>query len=551
MKSQTEATQMALPLICILYIILIVSFVDASTSDAKALSLRFSQEVDSLKTIYTTENDPSTTSQAGNMFDLIALVDITITALDIHSVSNNNQSFEIWSRSGGHVNHEKSSYGWYLKACGIVSSQGLGMPTHIDSLIPLYVETNERVGIYTVFTDGAYLSYSKGTLGVGSVFVQNNSLQILEGIGSVYPFSTVFKNRIWNGSVYYMIGNQARGRNLQVTSRNSCHMPSLHPSSYPSLQPSKFLSTHPSHFPSFRPSHRPTTKPTILPTLSTDFPSIKSSNVPSIHPSQHYTFSPSEKPSEILIVQKQASTQPSSFPSVSMTGSSNSPNILQTNAPGHFTNHPSVAPSIFTDPPLQNMSVTPTITNKFIPTVSPMPTGIPSISQAPSISFKPSVSLRPSVSPSTSHFPSVSFQPTSSSQPSNHPSLSTNPSIESPSAHPSLSHSPAYSSKPTERHSPNSIPSEALFLLEPTKSPMPSFLPSISHRPSISFTPSTNPTEVPSIKTSSPPTSMFTSGESNPTLVGVIGSVIAASASGKFASFYHLLPYFTYMTHNL
>jgi hypothetical protein len=74
-----------------------------------------------------------------------------------------------------------------------------GSPTHVD-IGGLEIDGGrENVGIYFTITSGS-ISYTNGPLGA----FENDDLRFEDrGAGIVYPWSSIFQPRIWNGTIYY------------------------------------------------------------------------------------------------------------------------------------------------------------------------------------------------------------------------------------------------------------------------------------------------------------------------------------------------------------
>jgi hypothetical protein len=140
--------------------------------------------------------------QDGNMFDIVALRDITITSFDGHP--QNNCNIEIYYKAGTHVGYENSSASWTLLGSAYVYTNGGGVPTPIPIPVNVTIPAGEIYAFYITTTDDYNFSYTNGTA-VGNVYAENSDLQLLEGKGNAYPFSTTFAPRIWNGQVHYTL----------------------------------------------------------------------------------------------------------------------------------------------------------------------------------------------------------------------------------------------------------------------------------------------------------------------------------------------------------
>jgi len=151
----------------------------------------------------------------GNMFDVVALKDLTITTFDGHveytGLSNPNPvvtQFDIYYRQGGYSGFEFSQADWTLAGSAYnVVSNGIGNPTPIPISVDLSVLAGETYGFYITAHNYPGLEYTRGTA-EGAVYSDNGDLQILEGVGVRYldgfaDPNGIFSPRVWNGTIYY------------------------------------------------------------------------------------------------------------------------------------------------------------------------------------------------------------------------------------------------------------------------------------------------------------------------------------------------------------
>ena len=150
---------------------------------------------------------------AGNMFDITALTNVTITHFDAH-VATGTHTFEIWYRPGSYVGFQNSSAGWTQlgTATGVVAA-GTGVPTPVPIMFAVQIPAGQTYGFYVTSTTGT-VSYTNGTA-VGNVYAQDANIQVREGHGGAY-FNLVNNPRVFNGNVYYESGC-ASGSRTPVT----------------------------------------------------------------------------------------------------------------------------------------------------------------------------------------------------------------------------------------------------------------------------------------------------------------------------------------------
>jgi len=154
--------------------------------------------MNSLETTYV-----DSSGQGGNMFDVVALKDVTIHSMNIHIVEGT-QNLELYIRDGTYEGSEQNPMHWNLIASTSIEGMGVGIPTEVPT------NTFSPVEIYAGMTKAWYVTiqnpemrYSGGSGTAGNIFAHNGDLQILEGVGNVYPFGATFFNRVWNGSLKY------------------------------------------------------------------------------------------------------------------------------------------------------------------------------------------------------------------------------------------------------------------------------------------------------------------------------------------------------------
>lgn len=130
----------------------------------------------------------------GNMFNLTAKTDLTITGFDLNYRNTPPTSVAVYFRSGGYSGFETNAGAWTL--LGSYSANATTDPFHID-IAPLPIAAGATYGVYVDF----YASYSNGT-----AVYENDELRFEGGVGLCAPFADIVGNRIWNGTVYYRLG---------------------------------------------------------------------------------------------------------------------------------------------------------------------------------------------------------------------------------------------------------------------------------------------------------------------------------------------------------
>lgn len=145
--------------------------------------------------------------QDGIMFDIQAIVDVTVTGFD-----NNYDDLvtpyeiEIYYRPGTHVGFENSAVGWTLIGDNIgagFNSAGADMPTSIPIVLNQPILAGQTGAFYiTEIGNGPNTAYTDGTL-VGALSSTDGNINIFEGTGKEYAFGASYVPRNPNITVYY------------------------------------------------------------------------------------------------------------------------------------------------------------------------------------------------------------------------------------------------------------------------------------------------------------------------------------------------------------
>ena len=152
----------------------------------------------------------SNNGQAGNMFDIVALnaSGITIDSFDVN-VDSGTWDLEVYKLTipGPYLPSVNTAGDWTLvgSATGVVSN-GLNNPTQLPICVSEFIPSGATQSFYVTVTNGTSINYTNGSA-TGSVFASNADLEFLEGAGLAYPFTANFNPRVFNGNIYYTVGN--------------------------------------------------------------------------------------------------------------------------------------------------------------------------------------------------------------------------------------------------------------------------------------------------------------------------------------------------------
>lgn len=138
----------------------------------------------------------------GNMFDIVAINDITIDSVYAHPQANT--TIEIYYKVGSFSGSENTAGAWTLVGSAAVTAQAQGIPTPVPVNINVAIPAGQTYGFYVTSSNTAVsLNYTDGAT-QGAVYSSDANMQVLEGVGLEYPFSgTPFSPRMWNGTIYY------------------------------------------------------------------------------------------------------------------------------------------------------------------------------------------------------------------------------------------------------------------------------------------------------------------------------------------------------------
>ena len=183
----------------------------------------------------------------GSMFNIRAKEDILISSLDFYCDLDKSVTYEVYTKHGTYVGYENSPDDWTMISTGSIQSQGLLSPTKIEDFEEKIIMDASETRAFYVTLRTPDLRYTTNIGTEGDVFVEDDNLEILIGVGiGAYPFGEFnFRPRVYNGAVHYsFLGN---------------FPPSTAPSITPSLAPSTLS---------------PTSIPSIIPSMSTNQPSL-------------------------------------------------------------------------------------------------------------------------------------------------------------------------------------------------------------------------------------------------------------------------------------
>lgn len=135
------------------------------------------------------------------MFTVEAQRNIMITSLAINSSSRGQGEVKVYTRRGGYAGHVQSSEGWELIYHNpAVDHLRRGEATDLGDF-DRFVMIPEGTSQSFFVTSTRGLVYKSG-FEEGAAFVSDESLTVLEGIGTDATFSSsIYSPRVWSGIV--------------------------------------------------------------------------------------------------------------------------------------------------------------------------------------------------------------------------------------------------------------------------------------------------------------------------------------------------------------
>lgn len=146
---------------------------------------------------------------SGNMFDLVAIdpAGVTIRGFDVH-LNAGFWNLRVYKRTvpGPYLPSVNTTADWTLVGqAGGVQSNGINVATPVPIVINEYVPNGATQSFYVTVTSGSGINYTVGSA-TGALFTSDASLEIYEGAGLTYPFTSNANPRVFNGNIHYYTG---------------------------------------------------------------------------------------------------------------------------------------------------------------------------------------------------------------------------------------------------------------------------------------------------------------------------------------------------------
>ncbi|MFT4842175.1 MAG: hypothetical protein ACI8UD_004286 [Planctomycetota bacterium] len=142
--------------------------------------------------------------QAGNMFDLQAVIPVTITGFDVN-LDAGTWDMEVYTLAPNlpYLPDVANPTAWTLvgSTTGLLSL-GANVPTPLPIALSVPIAAGEVQAFYVTVTNGTAINYTNGTT-TGALFASTPQLQFFEGAGVAYPFAANFNPRNFNANIHY------------------------------------------------------------------------------------------------------------------------------------------------------------------------------------------------------------------------------------------------------------------------------------------------------------------------------------------------------------
>ncbi len=142
------------------------------------------------------------------MFNIVAKAQLYLTTFIVSTTGTGIDTARVYYRPGSMIGHDLSSAGWILADSVMIKSGGTPDTLVQANNVPLNYNMmpGDTVGVYVTYTHAVLaVAYTNGTF-LDSVYAQKASIQVLQGYGKTYPFTSQFYPRVFNGFVNFCPG---------------------------------------------------------------------------------------------------------------------------------------------------------------------------------------------------------------------------------------------------------------------------------------------------------------------------------------------------------
>ncbi len=144
----------------------------------------------------------------GAYFDVtVGANPIEIVSFEVNSVNTRgtNIAFEAWTHPGGHAGFESSPAGWTQVATGSGTTAGRDLPSAVTLNAPFVLPANTTLGMGLTLGPSAGHAYTNGN-GANQHYADANvALDLGTANFTFLGTGSVFRPRVWNGSITYSV----------------------------------------------------------------------------------------------------------------------------------------------------------------------------------------------------------------------------------------------------------------------------------------------------------------------------------------------------------
>lgn len=153
---------------------------------------------ENLTTTFASDN-----GQSGNMFDIMAINDLTVQSFDINMDGGTTDDVEVYFKTGTWVGSDMTPGDWTLLDTAVgITSAGSDVPTPLNLSLGQAVGAGQTVAFYVTLVNTTNIAYTNGGT-TGDLFASDANMEFYEGAGKAYPFGGTFEPRIFNGNILY------------------------------------------------------------------------------------------------------------------------------------------------------------------------------------------------------------------------------------------------------------------------------------------------------------------------------------------------------------
>jgi hypothetical protein len=156
----------------------------------------------------------------GVMFDVLPTKDITVTDFDLSLMANLSGTYSVYYKVGGYAGSETNAGAWTLLADGVynLSPATMNVPSAMGFNLSLPLKANQAYAFYiTINSSLNWGLLTTNTVSAGALLASNSDLNIYTGVGKLYPFSTTYSYRSFNGTIHYSMTGCSSGSRAAAT----------------------------------------------------------------------------------------------------------------------------------------------------------------------------------------------------------------------------------------------------------------------------------------------------------------------------------------------